>query len=218
MATLKQKVGTAAVERTVVANYNDNNVVHKSGNEGIVGTKTFTNSPLVPDVADASDASMKVANTAFVKTVVAAAITSAFDAIYPVGSYAFGVKPTIGTWEEVEGDRALWLKNDADDGTTIAQQLPNITGDVAVNYVSSDGYGALGGAAGSATTGHGAIRVDSTANGDAGRRWPSGIAATGDSRKYPTFRFNASNSNSVYQDNANVQPNAYVMKVYKRTA
>lgn len=145
-------------------------------------------------------------------------IDEILDAIYPIGSYAFGVKPNIGTWEEIVGDRALWLKNTVNDGTTIAQQLPNIKGDVAVNYISSDGYGALGGAAGSATTGHGAIRVDSAATGDANRRWPAGAASTGDSRKYPTFRFNAADSNSVYKDGANVQPNAYVIKVFKRIA
>lgn len=166
-------------------------------------------------------ATMKVKDGGVAKTMTIVSmsdVNAMFDLIYPVGSYAFGVMPALGTWEEVVGDRALWLKNTVEDGTTIAQQLPNITGDVAVNYVSSDGYGALGGAAGSATTGHGAIRVDSTANGDANRRWPAGAASTGDSRRYPTFRFNASNSNSVYKDGANVQPNAYVMKVYKRVA
>lgn len=145
-------------------------------------------------------------------------IDEIFDIIYPIGSYAFGVKPTVGTWEEVVGDRALWLKNTVTDGTTIAQQLPNIKGDIAVNYISADGYGALGGAAGSATTGHGAFRVDSAATGDSNRKWPAGVTSTGDSRKYPTFRFNATDSNAVYKDGANVQPNAYVMKVFKRIA
>ena len=166
-------------------------------------------------------ATVKVKDGGVAKTMTIVSVSDVnamFDIIYPVGSYAFGVMPALGIWQEVEGDRALWLKNTVDDGTEIAQQLPNITGDVAVNYVSSDGYGALGGAAGTATSGHGAFRVDSTATGDAHRRWPAGAASTGDSRKYPTFRFNASNSNSVYKDGANVQPNAYVMKVYKRVA
>ena len=210
MATLKQKVGTAAVERTVVANYNDNNVVHRSGNEGIVGTKTFTESPLVPDVADASDASMKVANTAFVKTVVEAAITSAFDAIYPVGSYAFGVMPTIGTWEEVVGDRALWLKNDADDGTTIEQALPNIKARAGMNYIVTDGYVPFADYEGSF------YRSDESV-GSTARRWPN-AGSLGDGRHFPHFRFDASKSSNIYKDGANVQPNAYVMKVYKRTA
>ena len=210
MATLKQKVGTAAVERTVIANYNDNNVVHKSGNEGIVGTKTFTNSPLVPDVSDASDASMKVANTAFVKTVVEAAINSAFDAIYPVGSYAFGVMPTIGTWAEVVGDRALWLKNDAADGTEIEQALPNITGSMRFNsqggFVSSD----------ATSYGKGALQIGATLD--------YTIATSGTTNPWVKnsagreLALDANKANSIYKDNANVQPNAYVMKVYKRTA
>lgn len=202
MATLKQKVNNIAVERTVVANYNDNNVVHKSGNEGIVGTKTFTESPLVPDVADASDASMKVANTAFVK----AALDAMFNAMYPVGSYAFGVMPTIGTWEEVVGDRALWLKNDADDGTEIEQELPNIKG--TLDLYMSNGTSLI---------------VDGTATGALYKtgdklKYPAGVTPGG-SNNYPrSFGVDASRSSDVYKDGANVQPNAYVMKVYKRVA
>lgn len=138
--------------------------------------------------------------------------------IYPIGSYAFGVKPEIGTWEEIEGDRALWLKHTVDDGTEIAQALPNITGTLPVNYVSSDGYPALGGAIGSGTYKNGALQIDSVNDGVANRRWPAGCASATDGRKYPNFRFNASQSNSVYKDGANVQPNAYVIKVFKRIA
>lgn len=138
--------------------------------------------------------------------------------IYPIGSYAFGVKPEIGEWEEIEGDRALWLKHTVDDGTTIEQALPNIKGNMPVNYVSSDGYGALGGAAGSGTVKDGALQVDSVNDGVANRRWPAVASSAGDGRRYPTLRLNASQSNSVYKDGANVQPNAYVIKVFKRIA
>lgn len=70
MATLKQKVGAAAVNRTVVANYEDSKVVHNTGTETIAGSKTFADSPLVPTVTDISDSSMKAASTAFVQSVV----------------------------------------------------------------------------------------------------------------------------------------------------
>ena len=206
MATLKQKVNNAAVERTVVANYNDNNVVHKSGNEGIVGTKTFTNSPLVPDVSDASDASMKVANTAFVK----AALDAMFDAMYPVGSYAFGVMPTIGTWEEVVGDRALWLKNDAADGTEIEQALPNITG--SIRYNSQGGFVSSEASAYS----KGALQIGATTD------YTFAVSGTGNpwvkNSNGRELALDANKANSIYKNDANVQPNAYVMKVYKRTA
>ena len=195
MATLKQKVGGVAVERTVVANYDDSTVVHKSGNEGIVGTKTFTDSPLVPDVADASDASMKVANTAFVK----AALDAMFDAMYPVGSYAFGVMPTIGTWEEVVGDRALWLKNDAADGTEIEQALPNIKGQSFPMRPAGTGLGS------------GALYSTAAA-------MTICAQGAGSSGSNGTLYLDASKSSDIYKDGANVQPNAYVMKVYKRIA
>ena len=206
MATLKQKVGGMAIERTVVANYDDSMVVHKTGNEGIVGTKTFTDSPLVPDVADASDASLKVANTAFVK----AALDAMFDAMYPIGSYAFGVMPTIGTWEEVVGDRALWLKNDAVDGTEIEQALPNITGSIRYNsqggFVSSEASAYSKGALQIGATTDYTFAVSGTTN-----PW----VKNSNGRE---LALDASKANSIYKDNANVQPNAYVMKVYKRTA
>jgi len=35
------------------------------------------------------------------------ALTDFFDIIYPVGSYAFGVCPSIGTWEEVVGPTSV---------------------------------------------------------------------------------------------------------------
>jgi len=48
----------------------ETNIVHKSGNETIDGTKTFTSSPNVPTVSDLSDSSQSVASTAFVQNVV----------------------------------------------------------------------------------------------------------------------------------------------------
>ena len=206
MAILKQKVSGVAIDRTVIANYDDNMVVHKSGNETVAGTKTFSDSPLVPTVVDATDNSQKAASTAFVQAV----MNKMFDAMYPVGSYAFGVMPALGTWEEVEGDRALWLKNTVDDGTTIAQQLPNIRARAGMNYIVTDGYVPF-------ADYEGAFHRTDESAGSTARKWPN-AGSLGDGRRYPHFRFDASKSNNVYQDGANVQPNAYVMKVYKRVA
>lgn len=129
MATLKQKVAGAAVERTVIANYDDSALVHKAGNEAVAGTKTFSDSPLVPNVADMLDSSMKAANTAFVRGVVNSAITAALDAIYPIGSYAFGVQPGVGTWNEVTVP-GKYLHNIAlRDSDTLMQFITIISGD-----------------------------------------------------------------------------------------
>lgn len=118
--------------------------------------------------------------------------------IYPIGSYAFGVKPEIGTWEEIEGDRALWLKNTADDGTEIEQALPNISGTIAAYTYNT----------GSPT---GVFSVQSTN--------PKQAPAGGDTdRNFVRYSFDASKGSSVYKNGANVQPNAYVIKVFKRIA
>lgn len=121
-----------------------------------------------------------------------------FDAIYPIGSYAFGVMPTMGVWEEVKGDRALWLKNTVDDGTEIEQALPNVTGALAAySYNTSSPTGAFS--------------VQSIN--------PKQAPAGGDAdRNFVRWNFNASSNNPIYKNNANVQPNAYVMKVFKRIA
>ena len=126
-----------------------------------------------------------------------------FDIIYPIGSYAFGAIPALGTWEEVIGDRALWLKNTVDDGTTIAQQLPNIksNGNVGIQNTSEAGF---------SSRDRGCLYV--TGSSEYSVNASTGGARTGQ------LAFNASRSNSIYKDGANVQPNAYVMKVYKRTA
>ena len=38
--------------------------------------------------------------------------TSILDLIYPVGAIAIGAKPSIGTWERIQG-RFLWASNTA---------------------------------------------------------------------------------------------------------
>lgn len=74
MAILKQKVKGVAKPISTVSAQDINAVVHTAGNENIAGTKTFTASPIVPTVADASDNSMKVASTAFVQKLIRKAV------------------------------------------------------------------------------------------------------------------------------------------------
>ena len=146
-------------------------------------------------------ATLKVKDGGVAKPVTLTNITDVqamFDMIYPVGSYAFGVMPALGTWEEVVGDRALWLKNTVADGTTIAQQLPNIksNGNVGIQNTSEAGF---------SSRDRGCLYV--TGSSEYSVNASSGGARTGQ------LAFNAARSNSIYKDGANVQPNAYVMKV-----
>ena len=76
------------------------NVVHRSGNETIAGTKTFSSSPVVPTVGN-TDSTTKAATTAYVHNILAA--------LYPVGSIYIGTQSTCplatlisgSTWEKV---------------------------------------------------------------------------------------------------------------------
>lgn len=129
-----------------------------------------------------------------------ATLESVLELIYPIGSYHFGQEhPSLGTWEEVTGDRAVWIKSGTADGSSISQKLPNITGSGSYYWGTNDGFS-------------GAFANSSTAPKISDQ--PNGGSALAVNR----MNFNANDSNSIYQDGANVQPNAYVMKVWKRTA
>ena len=151
-------------------------------------------------------ATVKVKDGGVAKTMTIVSVSDVnamFDIIYPVGSYAFGVMPALGTWEEVVGDRALWLKNTVDDGTLISQALPNIksNGNIGIQNTSEAGF---------SSRDRGCLYV--TGSSDYSVNASTGGAKTGQ------LAFNAARSNGIYKDGANVQPNAYVMKVYKRVA
>lgn len=123
--------------------------------------------------------------------------------LFPVGtvvSIATTTKPSYmqyGTWTEIASGRVLMGGNNP--GETIEAGLPNITGEVGCfrtegNYSSFTEVFAKG----------------STLSGGAftGSREITGIRAN----------FNASRSSSVYGRSSTVQPPAYVVKFYRRTA
>nr|DAO47913.1 MAG TPA: baseplate protein [Caudoviricetes sp.] len=133
-----------------------------------------------------------------------------FDLIYPIGSVfaATGSAPTRGTWEEIAQGRTL---QGADSGhvagTTIAAGLPNITASKIVRAASdnvfSNGWdGALG---------HDFAASDT--------KWYNLIAYTpSGTQNNSILKFDASKSNSIYGKSNTVQPPAYVVHFYRRTA
>ena len=146
-----------------------------------------------------TDNSTKVATTEFVIDVL--------EAIYPVGSVYIGTQNTcpmgtfFGTWELVATDRALWGGDGTNGATTIAAGLPNITGNT-TKHVLFD--------AANLNTGSGAVSVTSGSgggNGGGSYARPSG-----------TITVNASQSSSIYGSSSTVQPPAYVVNVWRRTA
>ena len=127
-------------------------------------------------------------------------VLSNLQSIYPVGSLYIGTTDTcpianlFGTWEKVAKGLCLQgVKGDQVAGTTVEAGLPNITG-----YINAGGLdgGASGAFYDNNTTwyGHdGGLRV-------------------------PAHGFNASRSNPIYGKSDTVQPPAYLVNIWKRTA
>ena len=177
----------------------DATIVYKETDDIITGQKTFSSSPLVPTVSTLTDDSAKAASTKFVLDVL--------KAVYPVGSLYMGTQSTcpmatfFGTWELVSSGKALWTGNGSNANTTIDAGLPNITGTMtAGSWASGFGY--------EATAAGAFYNVNSWGN-DA-----DGGAAT----TKRGIGIDASRSSSIYGKSSTVQPPAYVVNVWRRTA
>lgn len=132
-------------------------------------------------------------------------IAALLSAVYPVSSLYFGTQTTCpiavlipgSVWTLVSSGRALWTGNGTNANTTIAAGLPNITGK-------------LGRIASSNNSVSGAFYN----NGENERHGDSGSGL-----QYYGYTFDASRSSSVYRnDVTTVQPPAYVVNVWRRTA
>lgn len=135
-----------------------------------------------------------------------------FDFVYPVGivvALANDKKPAFmeyGTWEKVAEDRVLQGSSDSNaPGTKIDAGLPNIIGnaeatwgDNNVNFPSGAFYS-----------------TSVKTNGKKSTRY-AGYGYS-DSTEY-TAKFDASKSNSIYGNAETVQPAAYVVAYWQRTA
>lgn len=130
------------------------------------------------------------------------------EALYPVGSVYITTANTCplstlisgSTWELVSSGRVLQGADSTHTaGTTIEAGLPNITGNFNGNQlydIHADGYGAF-------RVGGSSSRVTPASSGD--------DSQTG-------FNFDASRSSSIYGNSTTVQPPAYVVNIYRRTA
>lgn len=156
---------------------------------------TFTGTPKAPTVATVTDNSDKIATTKFVVDVL--------KAMYPVGAVYIGTQNTcpmsafFGTWTLVATNRALWGGNGTNGNTTIEAGLPNITGKMAGEGVNSD-----------ANPAQGCFR------GERDDDYGGAAYGYGKARNY----FDASRSNSIYGNSTTVQPPAYRVNVWRRTA
>lgn len=148
---------------------------------------------------------------AAVTQAVTQAVADAKVATHPVGSIYCSVdsaNPSSlfgGTWEQVSSGRVLQGADSSHSaGTTAEAGLPNITGAVLSadpNYLWGAG-----------TTASGAFK-------DAANSTNSHIGSNSWSGSRPTgFTFNASWSSSIYGASSTVQPPAFFVYIWKRTA
>lgn len=176
----------------------------QAGNEASIwvlsnGTNVSTSAPT--PASDSND--NNIATTNWIRTLL--------KAMYPVGSIYIGTNTTCpmatiipgSTWTLVAANKALWTGSGNNGNTTIEAGLPNITGSV-VNG-GADDEGPLSGS----SAGSGCFSVSKT-----GKNGASGSASAGGYN----FAFNASNSNPIYGKSTTVQPPAYVVNVWRRTA
>lgn len=171
-----------------------------------LASPSFTGTPKAPTPSSATDNSTKIATTAHVINVL--------KLMYPVGAVYIGTQNTcpmgslFGTWQLVASGKALWTGNGTNGNSTIAAGLPNITGQVSVTRGDNYGWRVMntGGAFSSKVTSIGGV-TNSTV-------YYNSAAASQDN----TIDFKASSSNSIYGNSNTVQPPAYVVNVWRRTA
>lgn len=135
-------------------------------------------------------------------------VINVLKAMYPVGAIFIGTTSTcpmaqfFGTWELVAADRSLQGSSTSHAAnTTIAAGLPNITGEMWQN--------AMGKSDEVTTTRSGALSFGNTYG------FGSGGNTSINGRH---IHFNAANSNTIYGASSTVQPPAYVVNVWRRTA
>ena len=143
------------------------------------------------------------------------AIAGLLEAIYPVGSVYIGTQSTCPmstvmsgtTWTLVSSGKALWTGNGTNGNTTIAAGLPNITGKVTPRPLNSaSGAGAI-------TSANGAFSLSQKTGGAT-----SSMSITSTNYGSDVLTFDASSSSSIYGNSTTVQPPAYVVNVWRRTA
>lgn len=147
--------------------------------------------------------------TALISTSTSTAVSNLLTTLYPVGSIYIGTQNTCplssliagSTWTLVATDRALWGGNGSNANSTINAGLPNITGNFGSGCLLLDWQ--------SSTTG-GALYRGSSGGGQNAGGTDGGTNAS--------INFDASRSNGIYGASSTVQPPAYRVNVWRRTA
>ncbi len=148
-----------------------------------------------------------------VERAVTKAVSQALLQAHPIGSIYLTLTDSNpsslfgGTWEKVGSGKCLWLADSSHGaGTTISAGLPNITGSTASFY-------AYWGSTSQGTTLYNGAFHTLVGGGGVGS-----LTGAGGTTGCSTSQFNASWSNSIYGSSSTVQPPAYVVIAWKRTA
>lgn len=164
---------------------------------------------------------VRIANTEMKLKDIVDSIHSIVDVIYPVGSVYISTTTANpkdlfgGTWEQIATGRTLWgASSDNELNTTVNSGLPNITGTYDPRWKDSSGGGIMMVAQNS-----GAMYTSRPSN--HGYWWanPTSSGGAGSNTQYHTrLNFSAQRSNSIYGNSTIVQPPAYKVYMWRRTA
>ena len=135
-------------------------------------------------------------------------LSEVLDKVYPVGAIYISINNTSpaslfgGSWTQLDAGYALWTAT-SDAGNTIAAGLPNITGSAGAqtgneSFSFADWTGAF--------------------SSDYSRSYAGVVSVSSGYSRWGGFNFNASRSSSIYGNSSTVQPPAYKVYVWRRTA
>lgn len=135
---------------------------------------------------------------------------SLLETIYPVGAIYIGtmnvcpLSVLFGTWEKVSSGRVLQgADENHNPGTTIEAGLPNIEGEFGVSVPAKH-----------ANTVSGAFRGSTLSGGN----YNSSDVCSDTANPTYGFTLNASRSSEIYGNSNTVQPPAFVVNIWRRTA
>lgn len=141
------------------------------------------------------------------------------DLFYPVGTVYISADKSktkadfpfmaYGTWEEVPANLCLQTGAASEAGTQRSAGLPNIKGTANIRSGVNIDNNIL------ASRKNGAITCT---NQDSSFTWYAHIMTENGQNKLDTLSFNASNSNPIYGKSSTVQPPAYIVRAWVRTA
>lgn len=146
-------------------------------------------------------------------------IINLIDTFYPIGTIYISADKsktkadfpfmTYGIWEELPANLCLQTGIASEAGTQRSAGLPNITGKANIRSGVNIDNNIL------AKYKNGAITCT---NQDSSFTWYAHIATANGQNKLDTLSFNASNSNPIYGKSSTVQPPAYIVRAWVRTA